>query len=248
MVSKSKEAEERMHQLNRNTATLSQVESKISKIDLLYNELQKKAEVVETKELKIKDIVNTIEENDHFAQHLKEDTTNMKKEIDNIFKKSDVLNEHVQDMQMRLQDVKKGEEKIDEVLSRFSEIEILSIDLESRLKQMENATVKLDAAEARVKKLLNIMESPDTLSKAVKKAKISLENKNSAYNGVTQDISGQFNNATYSIENIMKSINPSKRDSILRFKKSGHKAEVIANILEMRPEEVEAVLKHYATK
>ena len=49
-------------------------------------------------------------------------------------------------------------------------------------------------------------------------------------------------------EAFLRSIHPSKKDSIIRFKNNGYKTEIIANIMDMRPEEIETVIKHYSSK
>lgn len=246
IVLKSKEAEDRVFSLTRNITNLSQVETKIDKIQGLYQELQAKAEIVESKEIKIKELVQTIESSSHYANELREDNSKLKLEVDNIFKKNDFLTNNIKDLQMRLEDVKKGEEKIDHVLSRFHEIEVLSDDLEARLKKMDYATNKLDAAEARIKSLLDIVENPDTLNKA-KKAKE--KGRVMPATGVRSSFyTNSYQQAPYNLEEMVRNIPQSKKDSIIRFKNTGHKPEVIANILEMRPEEVNAVIKHHSLK
>jgi hypothetical protein len=124
------------------------------------------------------------------------------------------------------------------------------MDIQNRLKQVENATNKLDVAEARVTKLLGVMDSPETLEKARKKSRYNVNEKTKKAHpvGVAAGPAVAQGGSNYFVDSLIQNIHSSKKDAIMKYKNNGFQKEVIANILEMKPEEVEAVIHYYGKK
>lgn len=233
VIIRAKEADERIEMFNKKSAEMAHIESRINGLHRLYDQLQEKTRLIEAKEEKLSEMIQTIENNNISVREVKNQIVGFKNEVEKGFQKTDIIQERIQQLSLQLENVKDGEDKIDAILSRFNEVEGLSEDIQSRLKQLAGANDRLDLAEARIRNLLGLLDEPKTIDKATRKQGLFGNKKLSVTGDEKETVSLQQNGV----------ISQAKKEAVFKYKSNGFTEDVIANILEITTQEVLSILQ-----
>ena len=173
LVVLSAKADNQFAKVQNDMASIDNFKDKISELEIVFRKVNEKFGVLEQYDLKLTEMNENIQKLDNIIKMMIGEANELNEKVENTKMENKELHEKVLDFEKDFLKIQRESSKFDNVLEKFSQLDSLIIDIESRNKQLEQKQIQFAKTEDRLGKLIknaeDLIEQLDLLRPIYKK-------------------------------------------------------------------------------
>ncbi|MDD5067669.1 MAG: hypothetical protein PHF84_11550 [bacterium] len=155
----SKEIDLKIDNINSDKVIVREVEEKIGQINTIYKKVEMEINNLNKKEKSVKDISYSVSLATNRIEDINKRFQLYDKDMENLSKKNERLSRYIKETEDKVLLISRNEEKIEDALSKFEEIDSLRLDIETRVKQIQKMRESLLDQQTEMEKLIKEADS-----------------------------------------------------------------------------------------
>lgn len=155
----SKEVDLRIDTINSDRTIVKEVEEKITLINGEYKKLDLELAGLHKKDKTIKDISSSVNSAVTRIEDINKRFQLYDRDMENLNKKNERLSRYIKETEEKVLLISRNEEKIEDALSKFEEIDALRLDIDTRVKQLQKMREALLGQQTEMEKLIREADS-----------------------------------------------------------------------------------------